>query len=141
MTSKQQEELCSECDANARWYCVQDDANFCDQHNTVIHSFKSQKSHDIIGIAEKEAAIKKKNAKPMNCRNHHMPLCLYCLYCLYCKDVCCVACLSVDIHKQHSDEVKSIVDVVDTEKEILSEHLEKIQKFKTEFMNEQSQLQ
>jgi hypothetical protein len=81
MTSKKQEELCNECDANAIWYCVQDDANFCDQHNTVAHSLKSHKLHKIVSIGEKDAIIKSEAAKPMNCKNHHMPLCLYCLSC------------------------------------------------------------
>jgi hypothetical protein len=74
MASKKQEELCSECDANAIWYCVQDDANFCDQHNIGAHSFKAQKTHRIVPIGEKDA-------KPINCKNHHMPLSLYCLSC------------------------------------------------------------
>ncbi|CAF4782047.1 unnamed protein product, partial [Rotaria sp. Silwood2] len=81
MASKQQQELCSECDANARWYCVQDDANFCDQHNTVVHSFKSQKSHNVVSIGEKDDIVKNKTAKPMKCQKHDMPLCLYCLSC------------------------------------------------------------
>jgi hypothetical protein len=81
MASKQREEFCSECDANATWYCVQDDANFCDQHNTVVHSFKSQKLHKVVSIGEKDTIIKNETAKPMNCKNHHMPLCLYCLSC------------------------------------------------------------
>ncbi len=81
MTSKQQEELCSECDVHATWYCVQDDANFCDQHNTVVHSLKSFKTHKVVSIGEKAAIIKNKAAKPMNCESHHMPLCLYCLSC------------------------------------------------------------
>jgi hypothetical protein len=89
MASKKQEELCSECDANARWYCVQDDANFCDQHNTTVHSFKSQKSHKIVSIGEKDAIIKNESAKPMNCKNHHMPLCLYCLSCKVRKNYNC----------------------------------------------------
>jgi hypothetical protein len=81
MAYKQQKELCTECEENAKWYCVQDDANFCDQHNTVVHSLKSQKSHRIVPIDEKAAIIKNEVAKPMNCKNHHMPLCLYCLSC------------------------------------------------------------
>jgi hypothetical protein len=81
MASKQHKESCSECDANARWYCVQDDANFCDKHNTVAHSLKSQKTHKIVSIDEKDAIIKNEAAKPINCKNHHMPLCLYCLSC------------------------------------------------------------
>jgi hypothetical protein len=89
MTSKKQEELCNECDANAIWYCVQDDANFCDQHNTTVHSFKSQKSHKIVSIGEKDAIIKNESAKPMNCKNHHMPLCLYCLSCKVRKNYNC----------------------------------------------------
>ncbi|CAF3532115.1 unnamed protein product, partial [Rotaria socialis] len=56
-------------------------------------------------------------------------------------DVCCVACLAIDIHKQHSDQVKSIVDVANGEKQILREHLEKIEKFVVDFTNEQSQLE
>ncbi len=57
------------------------------------------------------------------------------------QDICCVAYLSVDIHKQHSDQVKSVVDVTNEEKNILNEHLDKIQKRKTIFTNEQNQLQ
>jgi hypothetical protein len=57
------------------------------------------------------------------------------------KDVCCVACLSVDIHKQHSDQVKSVVDVANGEKKILNEHLEKIEKLQTTFADEQRQLE
>ncbi|CAF3103381.1 unnamed protein product [Rotaria sp. Silwood2] len=45
------------------------------------------------------------------------------------------------MHKQHSDQVKSIVDLANEEKKILSEHLEKIEKFEVDFTNEQSQLQ
>jgi hypothetical protein len=81
MASKDQKELCSECDENATWYCVQDDANFCDQHNTIGHSLKSQKLHKIVSISEKDIIIRNEAAKPMNCKNHHMPLCLYCLSC------------------------------------------------------------
>jgi hypothetical protein len=57
------------------------------------------------------------------------------------KNVCCVACLSVDIHKQHSDQVKSVVDVANGEKTILSEHLEKTQKLEAAFADEHIQLQ
>ncbi|CAF0963502.1 unnamed protein product [Rotaria sordida] len=57
------------------------------------------------------------------------------------EDVCCVACLSVDIHKQHSDEVKSVVDVANGEKNLVNEYLEKIRKLKTTFTNELNQLQ
>jgi hypothetical protein len=57
------------------------------------------------------------------------------------KDVCCVACLSVDIHKQHSDQVKSVIDVANEEKKRLDEHLQKIQKLQTTFADEQRQLQ
>ena len=81
MAANQQEESCSECDENAKWYCIQDAANFCDQHNTMAHAFKSQKSHKIVSINEKAAIIREQTAKPMNCKNHHMPLCLYCLSC------------------------------------------------------------
>ncbi|CAF0797846.1 unnamed protein product [Rotaria sordida] len=134
----QHTELCNECDTNATWYCVQDDANFCDQHNTFAHSLKSQKSHKIVPIDEKFIIINNETTKPQNCKAHHMPLCLYCLFC---KDVCCVACLSVDIHKQHSDEVKSVVDVANGEKKLVNEYLEKIRKLKTTFTNELNQLQ
>jgi hypothetical protein len=47
----------------------------------------------------------------------------------------------VDIHKQHSDQVKSVVDVANEEKKILNEHLQTIQKLQTTFANEQKQLQ
>jgi hypothetical protein len=57
------------------------------------------------------------------------------------KDVCCVACLSVDIHKQHSDQVKSIMDVANKEKKILNEHLQTIPKLQTTFADEEKQLQ
>ena len=57
------------------------------------------------------------------------------------QDVCCVACLSVDIHKHHSDQVKSIVDVANGEKKILNEHLQTIEKLQTIFSDEQKQLQ
>ncbi|CAF4243368.1 unnamed protein product [Rotaria sp. Silwood2] len=86
MASKQSQELCSECDANATWYCIQDDANFCDQHNTLAHSLKSQKLHKIVSIDEKAVVIRNQAAKPMNCKAHHMPLCLYCLLCKTCRD-------------------------------------------------------
>ncbi|CAF0786182.1 unnamed protein product [Adineta steineri] len=66
-----------------------------------------------------------------------MPLCLYCLSC---QEVCCVACLSVDIHKEHSDQVKSVVDVADEDRKILTEHLEKIQKLKITYADEQNEL-
>jgi hypothetical protein len=49
--------------------------------------------------------------------------------------------LSVDIHKQHSDQVKSVVDVANEEKKRLDEHLQKIQKLQTTFADEQRQLQ
>jgi len=49
--------------------------------------------------------------------------------------------LSVDIHKQHSDQVKSVVDVANGEKKILNEHLEKIEKLQIVFTDEQRQLQ
>jgi hypothetical protein len=48
--------------------------------------------------------------------------------------------LSVDIHKQHSDQVKSVVDVANGEKKILHEHLDKIEKLQTAFTDEQRQL-
>lgn len=76
MASKQRKELCNECDEQATWYCVQDDANLCDQHNSVIHALKSLKSHKVVSISEKSEA-----AKPVNCKSHHMPLSLYCLLC------------------------------------------------------------
>jgi hypothetical protein len=57
------------------------------------------------------------------------------------QDVCCVACLAVDTHKEHSGQVKSVVDVANGEKTILREHLEKIKKLETAFSTEQSQLQ
>ncbi|CAF4442467.1 unnamed protein product, partial [Adineta steineri] len=66
-----------------------------------------------------------------------MPLCLYCLSC---QEVCCVACLSVDVHKEHSDQVKSVVDVADEDRKILTEHLEKIQKLKITYADEQNEL-
>jgi hypothetical protein len=47
----------------------------------------------------------------------------------------------VDIHKQHSDQVKSIVDVANKEKKILNEQLQTIQKLQTTFADEQKQLQ
>jgi hypothetical protein len=81
MTSKQQEELCSECGADALWYCVQDDANYCDEHNDLAHSLKSQKSHRVVSIEAKQQKDEDDIAKPMTCKIHHMPLCLYCLVC------------------------------------------------------------
>lgn len=154
---KQQIEVCSECDANAKWYCVQDEANFCDEHNTLAHSLKSQKSHRILSIDEKVNYIRNEAAKPVNCKNHHMPLSLYCLSCKvriicnqlhqsrsvlsYLKSVCCVACVTVDIHKQHSDQVKSVVDVANDERKILTEHVDKIQKLSDRFIEEQNQLE
>lgn len=81
MTPQKQDELCDECNGNATWYCVQDNANFCDQHNTIAHSLKSQKLHKVVSINEKNDIIKAEADKPMNCKNHHMPLCLYCLAC------------------------------------------------------------
>jgi hypothetical protein len=49
--------------------------------------------------------------------------------------------LSVDIHKQHSNQVKSVIDVANEEKKILNEHLEKIEKLQIVFTDEHSQLQ
>jgi hypothetical protein len=57
------------------------------------------------------------------------------------KDVCCVACVTVDIHKRHSDQVKSIVDVANEEKKILNKHLQTIQTLQTTFADQQRQLQ
>ncbi len=48
--------------------------------------------------------------------------------------------MSVDIHKQHSDQVKSVVDVANGEKKILNEHLDKIEKLQTAFIDEQRRL-
>ena len=62
-------------------------------------------------------------------------------YCFILKDVCCVACLSVDIHRQHSDQVKSVVDVANEEKKILKKHLEKIEKLQSTLIDEQHQLE
>ncbi|CAF3661028.1 unnamed protein product [Rotaria sp. Silwood1] len=138
MTSEQQMEYCSECNAIATWYCVQDNANFCDQHNNFAHLLKSQKLHKFVSIDEKAVTIENQTAKPLNCKAHHMPLSLYCLFC---KDVCCVACISVNNHKQHSDQVKSVVDVAKGEKNILNKYLEKIRKLQTTFADELSQLQ
>lgn len=63
------------------------------------------------------------------------------IYYFILQDVCCVACVTVDIHRQHSDQVKSVVHVANGEKSILSEHLEKIEKIEAEFTDKQSQLQ
>ncbi|UJR26049.1 hypothetical protein I4U23_007395 [Adineta vaga] len=140
MATEKNDEICSECDVYARWYCVQDDANFCDEHNTIAHTLKSQKLHKIVSINKKHTTIEDNDdsIKPMNCKSHHMPLCLYCLSC---QEVCCVACLSVDIHKQHSDQVKSVVDVANKEKGFLNEHLERIRKLSIAFEDEQEQLE
>ena len=83
MTStKLYDEICDECDVDATWYCVQDNANYCDEHNTIAHTLKSQKSHQIVPIHKKHHHINEDhNGKPMDCKAHHMPLCLYCLTC------------------------------------------------------------
>ena len=81
MMSKNRKELCSECNGSATWYCVQDGANFCDKHNSIAHSLKSLKSHRIVSIREKEVVLRNEAAQPINCKSHHMPLCLYCLTC------------------------------------------------------------
>ncbi len=57
------------------------------------------------------------------------------------KNVCCVACVTVNIHKEHADQVKSAVDVANEEKKILHEHLDKIKNLRTVFIDEQNQLQ
>ncbi|CAF1081942.1 unnamed protein product [Adineta ricciae] len=138
-STKRHNEICDECDIDATWYCVQDNANYCDEHNTIAHTLKSQKSHQIVPIHKKHHHINENyNSKPMDCKVHHMPLCLYCLTC---QDVCCVACLSVDIHKQHSDQVKSVVDLIKEEKDLLNKHLKRIQKLKIAFVDEQDQLE
>jgi hypothetical protein len=56
------------------------------------------------------------------------------------KNVCCVACVTANIHKEHADQVKSVVDVANEEKKILNEHLNKIKSLQSVFINEQSQL-
>lgn len=81
MASQYQKELCNECDEDATCYCIQDDANFCDQHKTSLHLSKSHRVHKIIPIDEKTIFIKNKDAVPPTCKLHHMPLCLYCSFC------------------------------------------------------------
>ena len=57
------------------------------------------------------------------------------------QDVCCVACLSVDIHREHSEQVKSVVDVANVEREALGKHLERVQRLNVAFNDEQQQLE
>lgn len=52
-----------------------------------------------------------------------------------------MACLSVDIHREHSDQVKSVVDVANAERETLSKNLERVQRLKIAFNDEQKQLE
>ncbi|CAF1322144.1 unnamed protein product [Didymodactylos carnosus] len=94
-------EVCSECDEKADWYCVQDDSNFCNEHNLVVHAPKALKNHERVPIGEKQ-----NNMKPSNCQNHHMPLCLYCVTCKH--------------------PVKSVVDVVDDVKTELKQQIKKL---------------
>lgn len=49
--------------------------------------------------------------------------------------------MTVDIHREHTQQVKSIVDVANQEKKILHEHLDKVKNIRTVFIDEQSQLQ
>ena len=74
---------------------------FCDLHNTMAHSLEFQKSHRIVPINEKAVIKKKQAAKPMDCKNHHMPLCLYCLSCKVKKNLqFCIESFSLNFAKK-----------------------------------------
>lgn len=47
----------------------------------------------------------------------------------------------MDIHKQHSDQVKSVVDVANEERKILADHVDKIQKLNHQLIQEADQLE
>ena len=73
-SSNRETELCSECNSNAKWYCINEKANFCDEHTNVAHTLKSQKSHQVVPIGEK-------TTKQNNCENDYIPVSLFCLTC------------------------------------------------------------
>ncbi|CAF0989967.1 unnamed protein product [Didymodactylos carnosus] len=103
-------DVCSECDEKADWYCVQDDSNYCDKHESVAHELKAQKVHERVPIRDKQ-----KHAKPPTCQNHYMPSCLYCL-----------TCKSDGTHQSHHDRVTPVINVVDNAKKELQNQIDKL---------------
>jgi hypothetical protein len=85
--------LCSECDKPAEWYCLTDDACFCEEHKVSVHSAKSLSKHTIVPVVERHASQIPK------CPAHKTKE--LDVWCRQCEALCCLMCAHLGDHKAH----------------------------------------